>query len=260
MKDLETYYEQLRKGTLKVLSTHFKKEKKVSKKNRNETNGVLHVKSVIPLTKNQENTFEAFHKKNLLLHGWAGTGKTYISLYLALKDIVEHGTYEKLFIVRSALASRSLGFLPGDLSEKLEVYETPYSNIVNELLGRNDGYKHLKEKGLIDFVSTSYLRGVTLDDCIILVDEIQNCDWGELSTITTRIGKNVRVIFCGDYRQSDFRGVETHSKQDVKNFMHVINKMKTNFESIEFGTQDIIRGDIAREFLLTAYQLGYDGC
>lgn len=263
MMDLEIYYVQLRKGAQDLTSTLFnkkKKETKVSKrKNGTNGNGVLHIKSVVPLTKNQEKAFDAFRDKNLLLHGWAGTGKTFVALYLSLKEILSHGQYDKIYIVRSAVASRNIGYLPGDLDEKLEVFETPYANICNELLSRADGYRHLKEKGMIEFVSTSYLRGVTLEHCIILVDEIQNCDWGELSTITTRLGNNIRIVFCGDYRQSDFRGIDAHSKQDVRNFMHVISKMKNNFVSIEFGTQDIIRGEIAKEFLLTAYELGYDG-
>lgn len=216
------------------------------------------VKSVVPLTKNQEKAFSAFQSKNLLMHGWAGTGKTFIALYLSLKEILENATYQKLYIVRSAIPSRSIGYLPGDLKEKLEVFEKPYANICNELLGRADGYNFLKSKLLVEFISTSYLRGVTLDNCIILVDEIQNMDFGELSTVVTRLGKKVRVIFCGDYRQSDFRGHSTHSKQDVRDFMDVIKNMESNFMAIEFNTSDIVRGPIARDFLLTAYNLGYD--
>ena len=230
----------------------------MTKKKHNGTNGALHIKSVVPLTKNQQKTFEAFHNKNLLLHGFAGTGKTYIILALALKEILETGKYQNLCIVRSSVPSRNVGFLPGELSEKLEVFEMPYEDICNELLGKFDGYRQLKDKGQVSFISTSYLRGVTLHDCIILVDEIQNLDFGELSTIITRLGKNVRVIFCGDFRQSDFRGNEEHYKKDVHNFMSVLKKMNGDFTIIEFGIDDIVRSPLVKNFLVLSEQLGYN--
>jgi phosphate starvation-inducible PhoH-like protein len=228
----------------------------VSKRNHNGTNGQLKLKSIVPLTENQERVFDTFRKKNLLLHGWAGTGKTFVVLYLSLKEILEVGKYEKIYIVRSAVASRSVGYLPGDLWEKLEVFETPYVDICKELLGKHDGYAHLKTRGLVEFVSTSYLRGVTLDNCIILVDEIQNCDFGELSTVITRLGKNVKVIFCGDFRQTDFRGHEEHCRKDVHNFMDILKKMNGDFEIIEFGIEDIVRNSLVKSFLVLAGEMG----
>jgi phosphate starvation-inducible protein PhoH len=222
----------------------------------NGTNGQLKLKSIVPLTKNQEVAFENFRRKNLLLHGWAGTGKTYIALYLSLREILNFGTYNKVYIVRSAVPSRSVGYLPGDLWEKLEVFEAPYADICNELLTRNDGYQQLKNKAELEFISTSYLRGVTLDDCIILVDEIQNCDFGELSTVITRLGKNVKVVFCGDFRQTDFRGHEEHCKKDVHNFMDILKQMDGDFEIIEFGIDDIVRNPLVKNFLVLADQMG----
>jgi len=218
----------------------------VTKKKHNGINGQITIKSVVPLTKNQEKVFEAFHKSNLLLHGWAGTGKTYIALYLSLKEVLEFGTYEKIFIVRSAVASRSIGYLPGDLDEKLEIFETPYENIINELLGRHDGYSFLKAKGQIEFISTSYLRGVTLDDCIILVDEIQNMLFHELDTIITRSGKKVKIVMAGDYHQTD---LINGAKFDVLDFMGIIEKL-SEFETIKFGIDDIVRNELVKSYLL----------
>jgi phosphate starvation-inducible protein PhoH len=228
----------------------------VSKRNHNGTNGQLKLKSIVPLTENQELVFETFRKKNLLLHGWAGTGKTYVILYLALREILTYGTYNRLYIVRSAVPSRSVGFLPGDLWEKLEVFEAPYADICNELVQRHDGYNHLKSRREIEFISTSYLRGITIDDAIILVDEIQNCDFGELSTVITRLGKNVKVVFCGDFRQTDFRGHEEHCRKDVHNFMDILKKMNGDFEIIEFGVDDIVRNEMVKNFLVIAEQMG----
>jgi phosphate starvation-inducible protein PhoH len=220
----------------------------VSKKKQNGTNGNGHVyvKSTVPLTKNQEKAFDAFPKKNLLLHGWAGTGKTYIGLYLALKEILETFRYEKLYIIRSAVASRSIGYLPGDLDEKLEVFETPYISIVNELTDRWDGYNYLKSKDMIEFTSTSYLRGVTMENCIVLVDEIQNMLFHELDTIITRSGKNMKMIMAGDYHQTD---LINGTKFEVLDFMGIIQKLD-EFVTVEFGIKDIVRNDLVKSYLI----------
>lgn len=222
----------------------------MSRKKINGTNGQLRIKSIVPLTSNQEKAFTKFHKKNLLLHGWAGTGKTYIALYLALRDVVECGIYNKIFIVRSAVASRAIGFLPGDVNEKMEIFESPYVNIVNELTGKIDGYDYLKAKGQIDFISTSYLRGITLDNSIVFVDEIQNMLFHELDTVITRSGKNVKLIMAGDYHQTD---LINGGKLDCLNFMGIIKNLD-EFETIEFGMEDIVRNDLVKSYLIAKEQ------
>jgi phosphate starvation-inducible PhoH-like protein len=228
-------------------------------KNHENGNGVLSLKPVQPLTDGQHQTFNAFHnEKNLLLHGFAGTGKTFISLYLALRELHEADTdFNKLFIIRSAVPSRDVGFMPGSLEEKLEVFEAPYHAICTELTGKPHAYKDFKRMGLIEFISTSYIRGTTFQDCVLLVDEVQNMDWGELSSIVTRLGENCRVIFSGDFRQSDFRGHEMKSKADVHNFMNVIKNMSNDFEVIEFGTEDIVRSELVKNFILLSNKMGY---
>lgn len=217
----------------------------MSRKNKSNGNGQLHLKSTVPLTKNQDRAFKSFENKHLCLHGWAGTGKTYIALYMALKEVL-HGTYDKLYIVRSAVASRSIGYLPGDLDEKLEIFESPYLAIVNELTERYDGYNYLKSKGLIQFISTSYLRGVTMDNCIVLVDEIQNCLFHELDTIITRAGKHIKIVLAGDYHQTD---LINGAKFECLDFMGIIEKLD-EFETIQFGINDIIRNELVRSYLI----------
>lgn len=231
----------------------------MSKKNGKNGNGQpLNIRPIKPLTRNQERTFDAFDTKNLLLHGSAGTGKSFIALYLALRELYQHDTaFHKLYVIRSAVPARDIGFMPGTLEEKIEVYEAPYKAMCCELIGRYDAYDTLKKLGLIEFISTSFIRGRTLEDCIILVDEIQNLDWGELSTIITRLGKNCKIVFCGDFRQSDFRGHEENAKKGVHDFMDVIKTMREDFATIEFTTDDIVRSPLVRNFLLATYQLGY---
>lgn len=212
---------------------------------KKKANGQIHLKTIKPLTKNQQKAFTAYENKNLLLHGHAGTGKTFVALYLALKDVLK-AKYFKVYIVRSALPSRSIGYLPGSLEEKLEVFEDPYVEMVNNLTEDLSGYNSLKQKKMIEFVSTSYLRGVTLEDCVIIVDELQNMAFHEMDTIITRSGKNVKMILCGDYRQTD---LTNGAQQDIHNFMSIIHDMD-EFEAIEFGIDDIVRNDFVKSYLI----------
>ena len=160
----------------------------------------LELAEIEPLTRNQLIAFES--SQNLVLHGCAGTGKTFISSYLAFDDMTKN-MYEKLVIIRSAVPTRDIGFLPGTEKEKSSVYEEPYRDISIDLFSRGDAYQILKTKGLVHFMTTSYIRGITLRDAVILIDECQNMTFHELDSIITRVGENCRVIFCGDFKQSD---------------------------------------------------------
>lgn len=229
------------------------------KKNQNSQN-VLKLKSIQPITQAQHEVFKSFDNgKNQLLHGYAGTGKSFISLYLALRELEEPDTtFSKIFILRSAVSTRDLGFMPGSVKEKIEVYEAPYIAICAEITNKTDAYLTYKQKDIIEFLSTSYIRGTTFDNCILVIDEIQNMDYHELSSIITRLGKNCRVMFCGDFRQTDFRKPhEEDSKDDVKKFMHVISNMTSHFDIIEFGVEDIIRNKIVKDFIIQSEKLGY---
>ena len=230
-----------------------KKEKRQSRKQkRNQrvavAKPVIRVKPILPLTKNQERTFEAFEEgKHLLLHGSAGTGKTFIALGLALGAVSDGDAPKPIIILRSVVPTRDMGFLPGKLSEKIAVYEEPYRGICNELTGHATGYDYLKKNNFVQFSTTSYLRGLTFRDNIVIVDEVQNLGWGELSTVITRMGEGCRVIFCGDFRQSDL--IRNSDKDGLKHFMSIL-KLTGEFSSIEFTSADIVRSGLVKKFIM----------
>ncbi|CAB4131544.1 PhoH Phosphate starvation-inducible protein PhoH, predicted ATPase [uncultured Caudovirales phage] len=212
------------------------------------------LKDVQPLTDNQRLTFDYYDTgKNLLLHGIAGTGKSFLSIYLSLRSILsDQCRYKKLVIVRSVVPTRDMGFLPGNNKEKAKVYEAPYQAIFNELFDRGDAYEFLKNKNLVDFISTSFIRGITLNDCIIVVDEIANMTLHELDSVITRVGKNCKIIFCGDFRQSDF--TKENERNGLKDFMRIINKMDS-FEFVDFDENDIVRSRMVKEYIIAKDRL-----
>jgi len=234
---------------------HLSQPRRVSKKEkRNHRNGNfeapnhLTLLDIIPLTVNQRKTFTAFHEgKNLFLHGSAGTGKTFISTYLSLKEI-ERGKYERLIIYRSTVPSRDMGFLPGNVRDKTRVYEAPYQGIFQRLYNRDSAYETLKQRRLVEFESTAYVRGITIEDAIVVVDEAQNLNWMEIYSLMTRLGNNCRVLICGDYRQCDL----VKEQSGVLRLANVIGKIDA-FESVEFGTYDIVRSPLVKKFILACY-------
>lgn len=204
-------------------------------------------------TENQQRVFREFADYNLVLHGMAGTGKSFLSIYLALSEIfTKNSSFNKLVIIRSAVSTRDVGFLPGSLREKVEVYEDPYKIIVDQIFGRGDAYGILKNKYQLEFLTTSYLRGTTLDECIVIVDEFQNCTFQELDTVITRMGENTKIIFCGDYRQSDLD--KARDREGMRTFMNILNRM-SEFRLIEFGVKDIVRSGLVKSYLITKEQI-----
>ena len=175
-------------------------------------------------------------------------------MYLGLDHITNKSKYNKLCIVRSVVPTREVGHLPGDLDKKIEVYEMPYKSIVNELLMRGDAYEILKKKRLIEFLSTSFVRGITFDNAIILVDEIQNLSFHELDSIMTRVGNNCRIIFSGDFKQSDLKNVR--ERQGLHNFMEILSGMK-NFEKIDFSQNDIVRSELVKNYIIQKENLNF---
>lgn len=227
----------------------------MSKKNKVTAyqNNHFDLKLIRPLTPNQEDTFNLYYEGfNLVLHGYAGTGKTYISLFLALNDILKGGGYDHVVLVRSVVPSRDMGFLPGTITEKIQVYEDPYREICDDLFGRGDGYDILKLKGFINFTTTSFLRGTTFNNAIVIVDEMQNMSFQEIDTVMTRLGNNTRVIFCGDYRQTDL--VKDIEKAGIKTFMEITERIN-KFRHVEFDQNDIVRSGIVKDYIIqrTAY-------
>lgn len=228
-----------------------RKKSKVAKTSKSTSCG-LSVRPIKPKTPTQEQVFETFFENHLLLHGTAGTGKTFITLYLALREILEYSTYRKIVIVRSAVQTRDQGFLPGNLDEKMSYYETPYRDIVNDLCGRGDAYDILKNKGCIEFMSTSFVRGLTIDNSIIIVDEIQNMTFSEIDSVVTRVGNNAKIAFCGDFRQSDLK--KDRERSGIHDFMTIMKKMK-GVEHVEFTSIDIVRSGFVKQYILEKEEL-----
>lgn len=209
-----------------------------------------------PITDNQQKTYDAYKKdKHLLLHGIAGTGKTFLSLYLALEEVLDPSTvYDDVFVVRSVVSTRDIGFLPGDEQDKVSLYEAPYRSICSELFNYKESYDALKQQGNVKFMSTSFIRGITLNNAVVIVDECQNLNFHELDSIITRIGKNSKIIFCGDYTQTDL--TRDSDKRGIVNFMQIISSI-AEFETIEFEIDDIVRSDFLKSYIIAKYKFGY---
>jgi len=209
-----------------------------------------HLKTFDPLTDNQKKFYDSYKLGNyfIALHGVAGTGKTFIALYKALEEVLDRSNpFEKIIIVRSAVPSRELGHLPGDLDEKTEIYRQPYQQICHTLFGRADAYSRLEEQGHIEFISTSFIRGMSFDDAIILVDEMQNMNFEEIDTVMTRVGYRSKIIWCGDYRQTDLR--KNNDKSGILKFFDIAQHM-SSFTRIEFTADDIVRSSLVKDYIL----------
>lgn len=217
---------------------------------------------VTPLTDNQKIFFDEYAKgKNVFAYGAAGTGKTFVGLYLALKDVLDEKTpYDKVYIVRSLVATREIGFLPGDHEDKSSLYQIPYKNMVKYMFEMSSDadfemlYGNLKSQETISFWSTSFIRGTTLDNAVVLVDEMQNLNFHELDSIITRIGENSKIIFCGDATQSDL--TKTNERNGILDFMKIINNMTYDFSTVEFGVDDIVRSGLVKNYIVTKLALG----
>jgi phosphate starvation-inducible protein PhoH len=214
-----------------------------------------------PLTDNQRKLFDSYkEQKHLVAYGCAGTGKTFITLFNAIKDVLdERSPYERVYIVRSLVATREIGFLPGSHDDKADIYQIPYKNMVKYMFQMPSDadfemlYGNLKSQETIKFWSTSFLRGTTLDNAIIIVDEFQNANFHELCSIITRVGENCKIMFCGDATQSDL--IKTNEKNGVIDFMKILRTMPS-FDIIEFGIDDIVRSGLVREFIIAKETLG----
>ena len=214
-----------------------------------------------PLNDNQKQLFKSYKDgKHLVAYGVAGTGKTFISLYNAINDVLSDTTpYEHIYLVRSLVATREIGFLPGDHEDKADIYQIPYKNMVKYMFQMPSDadfemlYGNLKAQDTIKFWSTSFLRGTTLDNSIVIVDEFQNLNFHEMDSIITRVGENTRIIFCGDASQSDL--IKTNDRNGIVDFMNILRKMPS-FDIIEFGIDDIVRSGLVKEYLTAKNELG----
>lgn len=219
---------------------------------RSKNNLIKH--HIEPLTQTQKQVFQAFNKNNLILSGSAGTGKTFISTYLALQYIKEHYNFNKIIFIRPLVQTQNIGFLPGDIDEKSLPFIEPYKQIVDNICGKNT-YENNPQT--FQFLSTSFLRGLTLGNekdkqAIIIVDEMQNCTFHELDTIITRVGDNSKIIFTGDYYQSDLKSKS--DKNGILNFIKIVEHMK-HFKHFQFSHNDIVRGSIVKEYIINKEKL-----
>lgn len=229
------------------------------------TNGAnkkkFHIKDlyqITPITQQQKQTFYAYNSNfNLFLTGTAGTGKTFIGMYLGLRDVLDESTpYRKLIIIRSAVPTREIGFLPGDQNEKMEIYEQPYIDICDNLFKYTNCYKNLKLNNYVEFMSSSFLRGLTFDNAIILVDEMQNMTGHELNSIITRVGNDSKIIFCGDMVQTDLNKSK-NDQSGLGDFSRIIERM-SEFSVIRFTIDDIVRSGSVRNYLIHKEKLGIE--
>lgn len=223
----------------------------MKKRNRGQQtqNMNLRLQEIEPLTKNQLAAFES--NNNLVMHGLAGTGKTFISSYLAYDDI-EKGYADSLIIIRSAVPTRDIGFLPGSEKEKSAVYEEPYKDVATHLFDRGDAYEIMKQKNIVQFMTTSFIRGITLRNACIIVDECQNMSFHELDSIITRVGENCRIMFCGDFRQSDLK------RNELLSWLKVLERME-EFDFIEFGVDDIVRSEFVKKYIIAKMEVEDEG-
>ena len=221
------------------------------------------MREIEPLTDNQKLLYNAYAEdKNLIAYGVAGTGKTFITLYNALQDVLDpHTPYEKIYLVRSLVSTREIGFLPGDHEDKSFLYQIPYKNMVKymfEMPSEADFemlYGNLKAQDTISFWSTSFIRGTTFDKAIIIVDEFQNLNFHELDSIITRVGENTKIMFCGDATQTDL--VKTNEKNGIVDFMRILRAMPS-FDVIEFGLEDIVRSGLVKEYIVAKIEAGFN--
>ena len=234
-----------------------KKQKRILKqegvldKNSNYGPGFNPRSNIKPMTMNQRIAFEAWNRgSNLMLHGIAGTGKTFLAFHFSIKLLFTgNKRYKKIHVIRSTVPSRDMGFLPGSTRDKMRVYEGPYYDICSKLFDRGDAYDILKQRNNIEFLSTSFLRGSTFDNCIIIVDEVQNMNDMELHTIMTRVGENCRIIFCGDVKQDDLTSERYKETSGLAQFMKIIRNMK-EFQFVEFIKEDIVRSKLVKSYII----------
>jgi phosphate starvation-inducible protein PhoH len=229
-----------------------RKEKRRQERDLNHVvNNKFSMRRIEPITTTQEDLFDSYRNdQNIAAIGTAGTGKTMCAMYLGLLDVLSNPQYEKLIIVRSAVQTREQGFMPGSRAQKEAVFTVPYSDITNDLFQRGDAWEILKQKRMVEFMTSSFVRGLTFDNSIIVVDECQSMTYHELDSIITRVGESSKIIFCGDTLQDDLAG--SRNRNDVSgltDFLRVVERIPS-FDIINFGVDDIVRSGLVKEYIL----------
>tara|TARA_R110002074_G_scaffold123683_1_gene259467 strand:- start:83884 stop:84645 length:762 start_codon:yes stop_codon:yes gene_type:complete len=239
-----------RKSNLQVIS-QYEDEIRQPQKNNQCKIKIDDLKTIGALTETQGQFFSQYPTANaMLLHGSAGTGKTFIALYKALEEVLDPSSrYEKVVIIRSAVPSRDIGHLPGDQDEKTAVYMQPYIDMCEKLIPQKRGsFKRLIENKYVEWMITSFVRGITLDNAVIIVDECQNMNDMELNSVLTRVGDNSKIVMCGDFRQSDLYKNRADNS-GLQKFMVIAEDMKS-FKIMEFTPDDIVRSKFVKEYIV----------
>jgi predicted ribonuclease YlaK len=217
-----------------------------------------HLKTFQALTENQQLFFDAYKRGDYFIgmFGSPGVGKTFLAVYRAIEEVLDRNNpFKQLVVVRSAVQVRDQGFVPGTLDEKMEIYEQPYKEICETLFGRKDAWERLKEQSHARFISTTAIRGISIDDAIVVVDESQSMTFHELSSVMSRVGHRSKIIFIGDLKQNDL----IKSRNDVsglKEFLEVGRNM-SEFTEITFTPDDIVRSSLVKSFIMACEKLGY---
>ena len=236
------------------------KEKRLLKRKQKGTlDTKFSMRNISPMTTTQEDMFDSYNAGyNIAAIGTAGTGKTMCGLYLGLSDILNDDNYDQVIIVRSAVQTREQGFMPGTQAQKEAVYSVPYADIVNNLFGRGDAWEILKQKHAVKFMTSSFVRGLTFDNSIIIVDECQSMTYHELDSIITRVGETSRIIFCGDTAQDDL--ATSRNRNDTSglgDFINVLKRMDHSFKVVQFGIEDIVRSGLVKEYIIAKERQSY---
>jgi predicted ribonuclease YlaK len=228
----------------------------VRQKSNNMTIKYNDIVAFEPLTANQEKACDAWDEgDNLVLTGTAGTGKTFLAMSLAMEAALDEDTpQDKVVIIRSIVATRDPGHLPGTKQEKEEAFTSPYKALCTQIFEDTGAYGKLISSNKLEFESTSFIRGLTWDNAVIVVDEMQNLNFHELDTVITRVGRDCRIIFSGDYKQTDFRHED--EKSGIMKFLNILEQMK-DFTIVTYGWEDIVRSDFVRDYIMTKEMLGY---
>jgi len=236
------------------------KEKRLLKRKQKGTlDTKFSMRNISPMTTTQEDMFDSYNAGyNIAAIGTAGTGKTMCGLYLGLSDILNDDNYDQVIIVRSAVQTREQGFMPGTQAQKEAVYSVPYADIVNNLFGRGDAWEILKQKHSVKFMTSSFVRGLTFDNSIIIVDECQSMTYHELDSIITRVGETSRIIFCGDTAQDDLAGSRNRNDTSgLTDFINVLKRMDHSFKIVQFGIEDIVRSGLVKEYIIAKEKQSY---
>lgn len=217
-----------------------------------------HLRTLEPLSENQRKFFEMYKRGDYCMGvlGSAGTGKTAIAMYKAIEEVLQKDNpFKQVVVVRQCVPTRSVGFLPGTLTDKEEVYQLPYKEICAMLFNRADAWDRLLEQGYVRFLSTTAIRGISIDDSVIIVDEQQNLSFQEMDTVMQRVSYRSKIIWVGDFKQTDL----ITSKQDVSgmpNFLRILRTMK-DYTEVEFTRDDIVRQSLVKNYIIAKEELGF---